>query len=244
MFSFVSKYITNSGEEKLSIAEMTSRLNSDNVEFVPSPQGFNGYIQGDEKWQMNMVYKSERYTKIRDYFCYKSNIGHRFTILTSVKYIGVSAFEGCEYCSGMSFGAPVDNPKEDELKEIGDRAFFGLGRKCEMVYFAFNLGTKKNSPLERIGTSAFEGIRGTGSLKNWGMSVGTLARIESRAFADSDIARFHLGEVSDYIAPDIFSGCNHLAYVDLDFSESSHAATNFPWGADTSITEFHWSPYV
>ena len=242
-FSNISQILNK--DKKMTIGEMTSMLNTKNIKIPHNGHSFAAYVQGDKDtiYGDYLVGSSVNPTKIRDYCFYRSpitSIGIRIDLYAS---IGVSAFEGCENVHEfyLSYsGTTGGNVKT--LKEIGDRAFFGVGSKTKM---SINFDLIEGSKLERIGVSAFEGMGGDKGSPSV-MYVGgynnnnPLSRIESRAFANSNLRYFVLGYVSDYIAPDIFASCTNLETVRVIFPQSSSAATNFPWGADTKITKFVW----
>ena len=232
-------------DEKLTIAEMTDRLNKGNVTYKPPSYSPTGYIQGDAPGNTYggeyHVVDDENVFQFRDY-CYYGTPIQKVRAFTSVlKRVGISAFEGCTKLKQVTFLSNDDYV----LEEVDDRAFFGAGSDISVGYINLLANAVQSRVLERIGVSAFEntGNSNAGYYSLWVGPVsgnGAPIRIEARAFANSFLSDLYLRRNVEYIAPDALLGCTALKDVHISFSQSSSAATNYPWGADTSITTFHW----
>ena len=250
-FKGLASVLKNTTDEKLTISEMTDRLNNGNVTYNLPKWSATGYIQGDDPGLTGVHFPIPDIDKIfqfRDYCYYGTPIQVAYAFTNVLKRVGISAFEGCTKLERMAFhGNPYDDTGDDirVLEEVADRAFFGAGSSSSVSDLNL-LSNEIGSPaLERIGVSAFENS-GHAGVYYYGMWVGTTSgygaplRIEARAFANSFLSDLHLHSSVEYIAPDAFLGCTALKDIYIYFSQSSSAATNYPWGADTSITTFHW----
>ena len=244
-FNNLAAVLRKTADEKLTISEMTNRLNNGNVTCNIPEWSSTGYIQGDDPGN---TYAGEYFPidmdnvfQFRDYCYYGTPIQRASAITTTLKRVGISAFEGCTKLRGVILignGVHV-------LEEVADRAFFGAGSDISIEYLDILANAVSSPVLERIGVSAFEnsghaGVISSGLLVGPATGKGAPIRIEARAFANSFLPYLYLHRNVEYIAPDALVGCTALKDVHIFFAQSSSAATNYPWGADTSITTFHW----
>lgn len=245
-FNTLASVLRKTADEKLTISEMTDRLNNGNVTYNLPGWSSTGYIQGDDPGN---TYAGEYFIpdrdnvfQFRDYCYYGTPIQRASAMTTTLKRVGISAFEGCTKLRSVAFlgdGVYV-------LEEVADRAFFGAGSDASVIDLDLLANAVGSPVLERIGVSAFENSGNSNTRHYSGLSVGPVTgkgasiRIEARAFANSFLPYLYLHSNVEYIAPDALVGCTALKDVHIDFAQSSSAATNYPWGADPSITTFHW----
>lgn len=215
-------------DEKLTIPQMTTLLKQGEIPEVADNRA-SGYFEGT-------LISPEIVSSLRDYAFYNSELGVVTFRPSKAIRIGKYAFAGCNMQWDMHHYNSQDVPFAGP-EEVDDYAFYNTKRSNSDSGLSFFNNAR--SPLKRIGVSAFEN---SGFFYIGLSNANLLERIESRAFANAArLINVQLGPASDYIAPDIFTGCTRLISVQLAFSTSSPSATNYPWGADTSITKFTWS---
>ena len=138
-------------DEKLTISEMTDRLNKGNVTHKPPSYSPTGYIQGDAPGNTYggeyHVVDDENVFQFRDYCYYGTPIQKVHAFTSVLKRVGISAFEGCTKLKQVTFLSNDDYV----LEEVDDRAFFGAGSDISVGYINLLANAVQSRVLERIG---------------------------------------------------------------------------------------------